>query len=279
MESNPRIFRCGTRPLHLGSRTYVMGIVNVTPDSFSDGGRYDDPVRAVDQTAQLIADGADIIDVGAESTRPGYQPVDVETEWRRLEEPLRQIRARWPAVRLSVDTQKAEVARRAIALGVDIINDIQGFQGDPEMIRVLADSNAGYIMMFNRPVPWPDGVVDLGEMEEFFVQGLQRARAYHIADDRILLDPGLGFAYSGAASWTVLRHLPALSGMGAGLLLGPSRKRFLGTLTGKPPVERDVATATVCAIAAMHHVDVMRVHNVALTRDAVAVADRWQYHE
>ena len=274
-----RVFRCGSRPLELGHKTWLMGIVNVTPDSFSDGGQFMDPARALAQVEDLIAAGADIIDIGGESTRPGYEAVDVDTEWQRLEEPIRQIRRRWPDLRLSVDTQKAEVARRAVDLGVDIINDIQGLRGDPEMIRVLAGTDAGLVMMFNRHEPWAPGAVDIGEMEKFFSSGLERAEDSQIDPDRILVDPGLGFAYGGDDSWTVLQHLAAFSGFGAGMLLGPSRKRFLGALTGKAAGGRDVATAAVCALAAAHHVDVVRVHNVAATRDAVAVADRWQRHD
>jgi dihydropteroate synthase len=255
-----------------------MGVLNVTPDSFSDGGLYQDPDRMMDHVQTMIAAGADIIDVGAESTRPGYEPLTAGQEWERLEGPLRLLRERWPALCLSVDTQKAPVAVRALDAGVDILNDIQGLSGDPEMLQALARTEAGLVMMFNRPAPWESGQVDIQVMTRFLTVQTERALKAGITPDRIMVDPGLGFAYGVEDNWTVLQHLGAFSGIGAGILLGPSRKRFLGVVTGKPAAQRDVATAAVCALAVPHHVDVVRVHNVDMARDALAVADRWHRH-
>ncbi|OLZ09190.1 dihydropteroate synthase [Sulfobacillus thermosulfidooxidans] len=275
MKSVSRVFQCHQRALVLGENTKIMGIVNVTPDSFSDGGQYVELNRILEHVEQLVQDGADIIDIGAESTRPGYEPVAKEIEWQRLEEPILAIRSHWPDVCLSVDTQKAWVADRAVKAGVDIVNDIWGLAGDPDMAQVVSQHQAGLVMMFNRVSPWLPGTIDIGAMVDFFRQQLDFARHQGISEDHILIDPGLGFGYGVDDNWIVLRHLEEFVGYGAGLLLGPSRKRFLGSVTDKPPRERDVATAAVAALAVPYHVDVLRVHNVKTTRDALRVADKW----
>ncbi len=273
-----RIFRCHNRELSLGDGTKIMGILNVTPDSFSDGGKYVKSDRILEHVQQLVEDGADMIDVGAESTRPGYQPVAPEMEWARLQEPILAIRSAWPDLWLSVDTQKAWVAYRALKAGIDIVNDIWGLSGDPEMIKVVAERRAGLIMMFNRTEPWAKGELQIQVMEQFFRDQIGRARQWGIHPDQIIVDPGLGFGYEVEDNWTVLRHLDTFAGYGSGLLLGPSRKRFLGAVTGRPPQGRDVATAAVSALAVFHQVDIVRVHNVAAAHDALQVADMWYRH-
>lgn len=274
MSAATRYFDWGRGRWGLGAKTYVMGVVNVTPDSFSDGGAYLRPEDALRHADQLIADGADMLDLGGESTRPGHRPVSAEEEWRRLEPVLKALRRRWDGP-ISVDTYKGEIARRAVEEGADVINDIWGGQKDPTLWEVLAGCRVGYVLMYNRSPEFPPGAVDLGEIKASLVQALGALSALGIAGQRVLVDPGLGFAYGVEDNWTVLRALGEFSGLGAGLLLGPSRKRFLGAVTGRPPEERDVATAAVAALAVPYQIDVVRVHNVAAAKDALAVADRW----
>ncbi|MCY0884903.1 MAG: dihydropteroate synthase [Firmicutes bacterium] len=272
-----RRFRFGGTVLPLGRRTYIMGILNVTPDSFSDGGAWLDPAAAVAHARAMVAEGAVLIDVGGESTRPGHVPVPLEEEWRRVAPVLERLldEPALAGVGISLDTRKPEVARRALRLGVPIINDVEGFR-DPAMVEAVADSSAGLVMMFNRPRPYPPGAVDPAGMRQTLEERTRTMERAGIAAERILWDPGLGFAYAVEDNWTVLRSLTVFGGGPAGLLLGPSRKRFLGALLDRPrPPERDVATAAVAALAVAAGVDVVRVHNVAVTRDAVAVADAW----
>lgn len=269
--------RSGVTDLELGGRTYLMGILNVTPDSFSDGGVWLEPGRAVAHARAMVAQGATFIDVGGESTRPGHQPVPVEEEWRRVAPVLERLLddPALAAAAVSLDTRKPEVARRALALGVPVINDVDGFR-DPAMVEAVAPTRAGLVMMFNRVQPFPPGAVDPGAMRAGLEQRTRELAAAGIGAERILWDPGLGFAYAVADNWTVLRQLARFTGAGPGLLLGPSRKRFLGALLHRDrPEERDVATAAVAALAVAAGVDVVRVHDVGTTRDAVAVADAW----
>lgn len=247
----------------------------MTPDSFSDGGCLTDADAALARAERLVEQGADGLDLGAESTRPGYASVSVEEEWKRLASPLRRIRERYPGP-ISVDTQKAEIARRALAEGADIINDIWGCAKDPEMARVLAKSRAGLVLMFNRQPAYAEGCVELAEMRRWIERQIQRLDSMGMGPGRILVDPGLGFGMGVADNWTVVKNLQAFSDLGAGILLGPSRKRFLGEVSGRPPAARDVATAALCALAVREGVDVVRVHCPDVVKDALAVADRWE---
>lgn len=258
--------------LGLGSATRVMGILNVTPDSFSDGGAWVGPDAALARAEALGAAGADLIDVGGESTRPGYAPVPAETEWERIASVLDRVRRRI-ALPISVDTQKAEVARRALSAGADIVNDVSGL-ADPAMANVVARAGAGYVLMYNPP-PLAEGAVQVDAIRRWLEERIARLAAAGVARSQIVVDPGLGFAYGVEDNWRVLLQLERLIGVGEGLLIGPSRKRFLGQVTGQPAAERDVATAAVAALAVTKGVDVVRVHQVAMTRDAVRVADRW----
>ncbi len=271
-----RTFRFGHGSWDLGQRVYLMGIVNCTPDSFSDGGHYFHWEDAVTRAETLLADGADVVDLGGESTRPGHQPVSVAEEWGRLGPVLTELRHRRPDAVISVDTHKAEVAARAIAAGADIINDIWGLMGDPGMLRVVADSQVGVVMMFNQDPAFLPGEPAIDSMVDFFARGVLQAGEAGVGPDRILVDPGLGFGYAVEDNWTVLRNLPRFRGLGAGMLVGPSRKRFLGHLTGRPPAERDVATAAVAVLAAEAGMDVVRVHEIAPTRDAMRVWGAWK---
>ncbi len=270
------MFQFNGKEIRLGHKTYVMGILNVTPDSFSDGGRYVGVDAAAKHAASLVTAGADFLDLGAESTRPGHHPVSVDEEWQRLGPVLQAVRKDHPHIVISVDTQKAPIAYRAIEGGADVINDVGGSCGDPQMLSTVGTGQTGYIMMYNRQ---PLARVDMSLMVEHFQRRIREARQVGIASERILVDPGLGFAYGLEENWRVLKQLERLKGLGAGILVGPSRKRFLGEITGVAAGHRDWATASVASLAVGVGMDVVRVHDVAGVRQALLVADRWWRHE
>ncbi|MCL5116290.1 MAG: dihydropteroate synthase [Firmicutes bacterium] len=258
----------------MGQKTYVLGILNVTPDSFSDGSVQNiDPHYQVEKAARLLEEGADGLDLGAESTRPGHQAVSPEDEWERLGPVLRAVRKAFPTVPLSVDTQKAAIAYRALAEGADIINDIWGLSREPAMARAIMDHGAGCILMYNVEGN-PAEPVSVAELRAFFTRQLEETS---IPPETVLIDPGIGFRVQGDSSWQALTHSHELSNLGAGILIGHSRKRFLGAAAGVVnPGERDLATAVLSALLAVDGVDVLRVHNPDATRQAVAVAQQWR---
>ena len=252
-------------------RTLVMGIINATPDSFSDGGAYDPLSRGL----QLAEEGADILDVGGESTRPNAAPVDVAEERRRTEPVIRELakRTRLP---ISIDTSKAEVASAALDAGAEIVNDVSGGKRDPRLLR--AASGAAFVLMHMRgtPLDMQSRAVysDLHlEIEQELTEALGRARAAGIPDDRIALDPGLGFAKTAAHNLALLRRLRELTQLGRPLVVGASRKSFLGIATDKPPAQRVNASVAAAVVGAWQGAAVLRVHDVAATREALAVAD------
>ncbi|RMF76040.1 MAG: dihydropteroate synthase [Acidobacteria bacterium] len=255
-----------------------MGIVNVTPDSFSDGGRFVDPADAADRAEQLVAEGAEIVDVGGESTRPGARPVTVDEELARVLPAIEAIRARLPDARLSIDTRHAEVARRALAAGADLVNDVSALR-DPEMAGVVAAAGCPVVLMHMRGEPGTmqrdTRYVDLlGEILDFLGERVDAARAAGIAGDRILVDPGLGFGKSPEANEQLLRQSGAFHSLGCPVLIGASRKSFIGRRTGiEPPEARLAGSLAAAVIAATEGVELVRVHDVAPTRAALAVAD------
>jgi len=270
-QSVVRSFQMGAGTWQFGSRTYVMGILNVTPDSFSDGGRYLEPEAALAQAENLVSQGADVLDVGAESTRPGYVPIPWETEWKRLE-PVLRLLLKTVKVPISVDTQKAEIAERAILLGASIINDVSGL-ADAKMMRVLAASQVGYVLMYNQRKEISNDLSSV-DIRLWLLQRLTEMDAAGTSPERVLVDPGLGFAYGIETNWSVLRNLEELVGLGAGLLVGPSRKRFLCQVIHRADGERDSATAALSALLVNKGVDVIRVHRASMVKDAINVADR-----
>lgn len=272
------VFDCGRRRFNLGRQVLVMGIVNVTPDSFSDGGRHASAAAAVEHGLRLVAEGADLLDIGGESTRPGSEPVPAETETARVVPVIRELRTRTD-VPLSVDTWKAEVAAAAVAAGADIVNDISGLQRDPRMLDVLQQSAAGCVLMHMRGTPQTmqtlTGYADLaGEIRGFFAAALRRAQAAGVAAERILLDPGIGFSKTAEQNHELIRRLPEFLELGRPLLLGPSRKSFIGKILGGdvPAAERDWGTAAAVAACVLAGATVLRVHRVAAMRQAVQVA-------
>ncbi|MFN3860414.1 MAG: dihydropteroate synthase [Roseateles sp.] len=255
------------------SRPRVMGIVNVTPDSFSDGGSHDDTRAAIAHCERLIADGADLLDIGGESTRPGAARVDAASEWGRIADVL--AVAVTLGVPVSVDTYKPEVMRRALDAGVDIINDVQALQ-QPGALAAVAGSGAGVCLMHMRGEPasmmelacYGDVVAEVGE---FLAQRAQAVRAAGIPADAIALDPGYGFAKTAAHNLQLLAGQQRLAGLGYPLLVGWSRKRTLGEITGRPVDQRMPASLAAALRAVSAGANVIRVHDVAATVDALKV--------
>lgn len=260
------------RHLELGPRSQIMGILNVTPDSFSDGGKFVQHDAALRQAMTLVEDGASIIDVGGESTRPGATPVDVETEKKRILPVIRDM-ARETNALISVDTYRAETARDAIAAGAHIINDVWGLQLEPDMAHVAAETRAGIVIMHTgrgREVRLPP----IEDQLKFFEKSLEIASKAGIRAESIVLDPGFGFGKeTTAVNLELMARFERLAVLGMPLLVGTSRKRLLGSLTGLEPRDRDIATAATSAILRLKGASIFRVHNVAVNRDALAVAD------
>ncbi|MCM6772800.1 dihydropteroate synthase [Nocardia sp. CDC159] len=266
-----------------------MGVVNVTSDSFSDGGRYLDPGLAVAHGIALYEAGADIVDVGGESTRPGAVRIDPATEAARVVPVIHDLVA--AGVPTSVDTMRAAVAEAAIAAGVSVVNDVSGGRADPDMVKVVAAAEVPWILMHWRagadyrhigPAEHYDDVVT-EVMDELSMQ-VDLAMAAGVHPDRLVLDPGLGFAKNAEHNWALLGALPELTAHGLPILIGASRKRFLGALLAdadgpRPPDGRETATATISALAARHGAWGVRVHDVRASVDAIAVADAWRRAE
>jgi dihydropteroate synthase len=255
-----------------------MGIVNVTPDSFTDGGRFADASAAVAHARALMAEGADLIDVGAESTRPGAPRVSADVEWGRLRPVLDRLLDD-PPCPISVDTSKPEVAEAALALGAHMVNDVTGLSAGPALAEVCARHDAALALVHMRGSPatmQDDPRYDdlLGEVRGRLGEAVAIAEAAGVAPDAICVDPGIGFGKTVDHNLTLLKHLPALATLGKPILLGPSRKRFIGALLGDlPAAERLEGTLAVCALAVQAGVQILRVHDVQAVRRAVRVAE------
>ncbi len=264
------------RVLRLTGRALVMGIVNVTPDSFSDGGRFASTEAAVAHGLALIEQGADLLDVGGESSRPGAEAVPLEEELRRVLPVVRELAAR-TTVPLSVDTTKAAVADACLAVGAHIVNDITALRGDADMAGVAAARRAGVVLMHMRGTPQTmqaaphyDDVV--GEVRRFLEERLHAAAAAGIEAGRVVIDPGIGFGKTAAHNLELLARLGELLTLGRPLCLGVSRKGFLGKATGRTPEERLVASlAAACHAVVRGAAQIVRVHDVRETRDAVTI--------
>ena len=262
------------------SRPRLFAILNVTPDSFSDGGLHDAPEAAAEFAAKLVSDGADAIDLGAESTRPGSGAVPPDEEIRRLLPALKLIRARFPDLFLSVDTRKAEVADAALAAGADCVNDVSGLQYDPAMPEVVAKHHAALIVMHMRGTPdtmqAPENLVynDLvADVAEFLRLAAEKAVRAGVDPARIMLDPGVGFSKSDEQNMTLIRRAAEFHALGYPLFYGISRKGFIGRMFGIPcPADRDEATARLQLDLCRAGVQALRVHNVAATLAAIETA-------
>lgn len=261
-----------------GKRTYLMGVLNVTPDSFSDGGQFNTLTAARTHAQTLVSAGADILDIGGQSTRPQAEDVSLEEELDRVIPVIEQIRQAM-TIPISVDTTKAAVARAAIAAGADLINDISGAMFDPEMLTTVAELGVPIILMHMRGTPQTmqqlTNYQDLiGEIKEFLSSRVEAAIAAGIPPSHIALDPGIGFAKTYAQNLEILRRLPELLSLNCPLLVGPSRKSFIGHILDRPnPQERVWGTAAACCAAIAGGADILRVHDVQEMRDVCRVAD------
>ncbi|HHY46150.1 MAG TPA: dihydropteroate synthase [Firmicutes bacterium] len=268
---------CGRHRLHLGERTYIMGILNVTPDSFSDGGLYLDTDAAVAHARALVADGADIIDVGGESTRPGAQPVPCEEELARVIPVIERIREEIP-VPISIDTYKAEVARQAIRAGAGIINDISALRMDPDLGRVAAEHDVPVVLMHMQGEPRtmqadPRYKCVVSEVISFLREAEDRAVSCGIRPERIIVDPGIGFGKLLEHNLEILRRLREFTVLGHPILVGTSRKSFIASMVGRSLDERDDGTLATVALAVAGGADIVRVHDVKRAVRAARIAD------
>jgi len=269
--------RLGVQFLELGERTSIMGIVNVTPDSFSDGGAFLDPTAAIEHGLRLVSDGADILDVGGESTRPGAEPVSVPEELRRVVPVVRELAAR-SGVPVCIDTMKAAVAEAALAAGATIVNDVSALRFDPRLGEVVARTGAALVIMHMQGTPRtmqqaPHYEDLLGEVIAGLAAGVGRATAAGVDPERILVDPGIGFGKSLEHNLELLDRLGELAVLGRAILVGPSRKAFIGRLLDLPAAERIEGTLAACCAAADRGAHVVRVHDVGPVRRALRVAD------
>jgi dihydropteroate synthase len=266
------------RTLRLGERTFVMAIVNVTPDSFSDGGLRADPAVAVRDALRMADEGADLLDVGGESTRPGAAPLDLEEEWRRVGPVIEGLQGR-TTVPISIDTYKAEIARRALDAGATIVNDISGFRYEPDIASVVAGRGAVAILMHNRgrsaamyeQARYGDVV---GEVRDELAERVAWAEAAGVPRSRLMVDPGLGFAKQPSQTMAMIAGLDALAPLGCPIVSGPSRKSFLKAAIGdRDPEQRVWGTAAAVAASIWLGAHIVRVHDVAAMVDVSRVTD------
>jgi len=278
MTRNVHNWLCRDRVLKLGERTRVMGILNVTPDSFSDGGDFSDPAAAVDRALEMVAQGADIIDVGGESTRPGAEPVSATEEIRRTVEVIEQIRGQ-SDVFVSIDTMKAEVALRALEAGADIINDVSAFEADERMVEVAAQTRAGVVLMHMKGSPQtmqdhPGYGHVVSEVGGYLGNRLDFAEEHGVPRNRMVVDPGIGFGKAVEHNLELLRGLPELAKCGSPILVGASRKSFIGQVLGRDnPAGRLAGSLGVAAWAAIQGAHILRVHDVIDTCDVCGLVD------
>jgi dihydropteroate synthase len=271
------IWRCGTHAVPLHRRTLVMGIVNVTPDSFSDGGSYAGADDAVKHAAQMIADGADLLDIGGESTRPGSDVVPADEEAQRVVPVIRRIVEEHPDVPVSVDTRKSAVARAALEAGAAIVNDISA-GGDPSMFAAVVETGAGMVLMHMKGEPKtmqddPTYYDVVAEVRGFLGERIEAALSAGIDLEQLCVDPGVGFGKTLEHNLAILHDIRAFHHLRVPLLVGPSRKRFIGTLTGAEVNDRIEGTAGVVAWCAAERVDIVRVHDVKEMTRVVRVVD------
>lgn len=266
-------WRLRTRTLEFGPIPRLMGIINVTPDSFSDGGRFSDATTAIEQGQRLAEEGADILDIGGESTRPYSQPVSVDEELRRVMPVIQALHER-TAIPLSIDTSKSQVAAEAIAAGVEIVNDVTGLAGDPRMADLAAVTGVGVCAMHMQGTPQtmqdnPHYGNVVREIESYLAARRDALLAAGIERDRICLDPGIGFGKTHEHNLTLMAACHEFHELGCPLLVGHSRKGFLKKLTGEQACDRDWATAGSAIALALQGVQIVRVHNVGATRAAL----------
>ncbi len=268
---------CDSRRLELGNRTLVMGVLNVTPDSFADGGRFFSRDRAVEHGLAMARNGADMIDVGGESTRPFSSPISPEQEMERVL-PVIEALSRELDIPISIDTTKAEVARAALTAGASLLNDVGALRFDPDMAEVAAESGVPVVLMHMKGRPRdmqeaPEYKDLIGEIILFLREAIQGAVEAGVRREQILIDPGIGFGKTFDHNLQIIRELDRFSVLGRPLVLGCSRKAFIGHILGKEPDDRDAGTLGAVVAGVMKGAHVVRVHNVPMTVDAVRIAD------
>jgi dihydropteroate synthase len=269
---NPMILKTKTKTYHLLERTYIMGILNVTPDSFSDGGKYTSLEKALSHAMNMEKDGADIIDIGGESTRPGHTPLSTEEEIERVVPVIQAVREKI-SIPISVDTYKAETARAALEAGADMINDIWGAKKDPEIANVAAEYDVPIILMHNRKEEEAHYSNIIDDMKRDLEESIDIALTAGVRKENIILDPGLGFAKSMEEHLYVMNHLEEFHTLGYPILLATSRKRFIGHVLDLPPDERDIGTGATTCLGITKGIQMMRVHNVKLNVELARMMD------
>jgi len=271
------LLKCGEKVFNLSHRTHIMGILNITPDSFSDGGDFFTVDRAVERGIQMAEEGADIIDIGAESTRPGAEPIPTDEELQRLLPVLEQLLKK-TEVPISVDTYKSKVAEAALNAGAHIINDISGLRFDPSMKDVVARHQAPVIIMHIKGEP-RNMQIDpfyedvMGEISDYLAESIRLAAMAGVKKENIIIDPGIGFGKRLEDNYEIIRRLSELKILGCPILIGPSRKSFLGKVLNLPPAERLEGTMAAVAIGIQNGADIVRVHDVNAVSRVCRIAD------
>jgi dihydropteroate synthase len=271
------LWRVGERAFDCSERTLVMGIVNVTPDSFSEGGRFFDADEATEHAARMVADGADVVDVGGESTRPGSDLVPADEELKRVIPVIERLREQIPGVPISIDTRKAEVAARALDAGASIVNDVSA-GADPEMFEVVREREAAIVLMHMKGEPRtmqeaPSYEDVVGEVHDYLRERIEAAEFAGIDAERIAIDPGIGFGKGLGHNLELIRRVDAFLDLGRPVLVGPSRKRFIGTILDLPEDQRVEGTIGAVAWMVARGAHVVRVHDVREVTRAVRVID------
>ena len=277
MSRRAYVLRARDKKLELGRRTRVMGVVNITPDSFFDGGRFFERSKAVERCLELVESGADIVDLGGESSRPGAEPVSVEEELERVLPVLQEVRKQVPVL-ISVDTYKSTVAREALKEGADIVNDVSAFRMDPEMPQVVKEWDAGVVLMHMRATPQvmqeiPPSQDILEEVQTDLQGALSKASENGIPQESIILDPGIGFGKTVEDNCLILNELPFLETFDLPVLVGTSRKSFLGRILDIPAQERIWGSAASVAVAIMRGAHIVRLHDVAEMSQVAQMTD------
>jgi len=274
----PFDMQCGPYTLTFSTKTHVMGILNVTPDSFYDGGRYRDTERAVQRALEMQDQGADIIDIGGESTRPGADPVSVDEELDRVLPVIEKLSGLL-TIPVSVDTRKARVAEKALEAGAHMVNDISGLRHDEEMVEVIAEKKVPAVIMHIRGTPGDmqkntDYKDLMREIKDYLQAGLNMALQAGIPEEKLLIDPGIGFGKKWADNFRVLSALDSLADLGCAICVGVSRKSFIGWALDRPEEDRLFGTVAAVTAAVLRGAHVVRVHDVRPAVDAVRIADR-----
>lgn len=265
-----RWLRTNTHSFNLDEKTLIMGILNATPDSFSDGGKYNDIEKAVHQAEVMEKQGADIIDIGGESTRPGHQPVETDEEINRVI-PVIEAVSKAVSIPLSIDTYRAKTAEKAIEAGVSIINDVWGAKKDPDMARIAASYHVPIVLMHNRENKNYQNLIE--EMKADLQESIEIALRHGVKEENIVLDPGVGFAKTSDDNLVVMRNLSAFTEWGYPLLLGTSRKSMIGKVLDLPAEERDVGTGATISYGITQGTDIVRVHNVEMAYQVTRMMD------